>query len=76
MLNEYLPQRATFLFEYQETIESPNELLLQGLPSNASGTLANFSGYLEVESINLICPIATENEKRSIINQLKAGVIL
>lgn len=76
MLNEYLPQRATFLFEYQETIDSPNELLLQGLPSNASGMLSNFSGYLEVESINLVCPIATENEKRSIINQLKAGVIL
>lgn len=76
MLNEYLPQRATFLFEYQEAIDSPNELLLQGLPSNASGMLANFSGYLEVESINLVCPIATENEKRSIINQLKAGVIL
>ena len=76
MLNEYLPQRVTFIFEYQESMEVEYEKMLQGLPSNSSGLLSSFSGYLECESVNLVCGTATANEKAQIVQALKNGVIL
>lgn len=75
-INCYLPQHVTFIFEIQQADETANEVNLQGLPSNASGTIDSFSGYLEVESVNLVCGIATENEKRTIQNALKNGIII
>lgn len=76
MLNEYLPQHVTFMFEIQQIEDSPNEVSLQGQPTNASGTVGSFSGYLEVEEVNLLCGNATENEKRQIVNMLRTGVII
>lgn len=76
MLNEYLPQYVTFMFEVQQIEESANESALQGQPTNASGTIGSFSGYLEVEEVNLICGNATENEKQQIISMLRTGVII
>ena len=76
MLNMFLPQECLFLFEIQDSDETPNERSLQGYPSNASGQLQSFSGYLEVDSINLVCGGATDNEKAEIIAQLKSGVII
>ena len=76
MLNMFLPQECLFLFEIQDSDETPNEKSLQGYPSNASGQLQSFSGYLEVDSINLVCGGATDNEKAEIIAQLKSGVII
>ena len=76
MLNMFLPQECMFLFEIQDADETPNERSLQGYPSNASGQLQSFSGYLEVDSVNLVCGGATDNEKAEIIAQLKNGVII
>lgn len=76
MLNMFLPQDCLFLFEIQDSDETPNERNLQGYPSNASGQLQSFSGYLEVDSVNLVCGGATDNEKAEIIAQLKSGVII
>lgn len=76
MLNQYLPQDVLFWFEVQDADETPNEQSLQGYPSNASGTIQSFSGYLEVDTVNLICGIATDDERAEIIAYLKSGVIL
>ena len=76
MLNEFLPQYAYFIFEIQQTLDSENVQSLIGFPSNKSGSVGEFSGYLEVETVNLKCGIATDNEKRHIENMLRTGVII
>lgn len=76
MLNLFLPQECMFLFEIQESDETPNERNLQGYPTNASGQIQSFSGYLEVDAVNLVCSGATDNEKAQIVAQLKSGVII
>ena len=76
MINEYLPQYVTFMFEVQQIDATENQGMLQGFPSNASGSVGSFSGYLEVEEVNLICGNATENEKEKIKSLLRSGVII
>lgn len=76
MLNQFLPQYPTFMFEVQEIDESPYLNELYGRPSNASGRLGDFSGYLEAEDIMLICPIATDNERQEIIDLVKTGIYI
>lgn len=76
MLNEYLPQEACLMFEIQDADITPNEQTLQGLPSNASGTVGSFSGYLECEKVNLICSGATAKEQAEIIRYLYNGVYI
>lgn len=74
LMNQYLPQEVLFEFEMQEIDETKNAPSLRGYPSNASGTLNNFSGYLEIQEIDLICPGATESEKSELITLLNNGV--
>ena len=62
MLNEYLPQYVTFMFEIQQDDPTVNHDMLMGQPTNVSGNLGDCVGYLEVESVNLNCGIATQNE--------------
>ena len=76
MLNMCLPQEVMFMIETQDAKITPNELSLMGFPSNASGRLMDFSGYLEVDTVNLSCPYATENEKAEIVGLLKSGVYI
>ena len=76
MINQFLPQYPTFMFEIQEIDESPYLNELYGRPSNASGRLGDFSGYLEAEDVMLICPIATDNERQEIIDLVKSGIYL
>lgn len=76
MLNQYLPQYCMMMWEIQDGEETPNERALQGYPSNASNILSAFSGYLEVDAVNLSCPYATDNERAEIITYLKSGVYI
>lgn len=76
MLNQYLPQECCFMFEIQDADITPNELSLLGYPSNASGQLQEFSGYLEVDVVNLVCPYASDTEKAEIVKQLQNGVYI
>lgn len=76
MINQFLPQYPTFMFEIQEIDESPYLNELYGRPSNASGSLGEFSGYLEAEDVMLICPIATDNERQEIIDLVKSGIYI
>lgn len=76
MLNEYLPQYVTFMFEIQQDDPTANHDMLIGQPTNASGNLGDFSGYLEVETVNLNCGIATQNEKNKILSMLHNGIYI
>lgn len=76
MLNCKLPQEIMFLDEVQDGKPTDNELSLMGYPSNTSGRLKDFSGYLEVDAVNLVCDTATENERAELIALLKTGVII
>lgn len=76
MLNQFMPQYPTFMFEIMEIDESDYLNELYGRPSNASGTIGSFSGYLEAEDVMLICPIATDNERQEIIDLVKSGIYI
>ena len=76
MLNQYLPQEILFMLEIQDADETPNEISLQGYPSNASGQIQSFNGYLEVDAVKLVCSGATANEKAEIIKQLQNGIYI
>ena len=76
MINQFLPQYPTFMFEVLEIDETEYLNELYGRPTNASGRLGDFSGYLEAEDIMLICPIATDNEREEIINLVKSGIYI
>ena len=76
MINSFLPQYPTFMFEILEIDESPYLNELYGRPSNASGRIADFSGYLEAEDIMLICPIATDSERQEIIDLVRSGIYI
>ena len=76
MINQYLPQYAMFIFEYMEIDESDYLNELYGRPTNKSGTIGSFSGYLEADDIMLICPIATDNERQEIIDLVRAGIYI
>ena len=76
MLNEYLPQYAYLIFEIQQDDPTANHDLLLGTPSNESGNISAFSGFLQVESVNLQCGIATPNEKKEILSALMNGIFI
>ena len=76
MINQYLPQYPYFRFEIMEIDETPYLNELYGRPSNASGIIANFRGYLEAEDVMLICPIATDNERQEIIDLVRTGIYI
>lgn len=76
MINQYLPQYPYFRFEILEIDESEYLNELYGRPSNKSGLLGEFSGYLEAEDIMLICPIATDNERQEIIDLVRSGIYI
>ena len=76
MLNHYLPNYVYVIFEIVETDETSNLLTLAGRRSNASGTVGSFSGYLQVESVNLKASGATESEKETIKALLASGIYI
>lgn len=49
---------------------------LNGYPSNISGNLGSFSGFNQLESIELNNVAATEDEKKEIISLLRGGCII
>lgn len=76
IINMMLPQECLFMFEVQEAMPTEYERELVGLPSNASGTVGTFSGYLECEQVNLVCSGATAKEQAEILRYLYNGVYI
>ena len=76
MLNQYLNQSVCFTLEVLE-IDIPSDYYdLNGGPSNASGSVGSFSGYLECDQVKLNVKGATENEKNKIRTLLMGGVFI
>ena len=65
-----------FIFEIQEDCAPSNYGKMFGFPSMKEGTVGSFSGLLQVASVKLNCPGATENEKEKIIHLLTEGIYI
>lgn len=76
MINMFLPQECCFMFEVQDAMPTEYERELVGLPSNASGLVGSFNGYLECEQVNLVCSGATAKEQSEILRYLYNGVYI
>lgn len=77
MINQYLPNYVYIIFEIIEEDETRLLSELMGKPSNASGTLGSFSGYLEVDEVELKTSAGmTEAEKNNFISLLHNGIII
>lgn len=76
MINQYLPQYVYVIFEIIETEETSNLMSLEGRRSNVSGNISSFSGYLQVEDVNLKCNYATDAEKDQIKSLLRSGIYI
>lgn len=73
-LNNYTDFGCHFIWYEMKTTESSNLLQLSGYPSNKSGTLGSFSGFLSVSECELSCPKATERERNMIKDILTKGI--
>lgn len=71
-----LPQYAILVFCFHDVEEPANLLATHGKPSNKSGRISDFSGFLSVNSVNLQCGTATQEEKEEIMSYLANGVII
>lgn len=77
MINQYLPNYVYVIFEIIEEDETRLLSELMGKPSNASGNLGSFSGYLEVDEVELKTSAGmTETEKNNFISLLHSGIII
>ena len=75
-LGANLPQYPIIVFCIHDCEEPVNLLQTHGKPSNKSGRIQDFSGFLSVNSVNLICGTATNDEKDEILSYLASGVII
>lgn len=70
----HMPQYVFFRFTYEDPIEPNNLLGLYGKPSNTSGRILNYGGFLKCSVVDLECAGATDSEKNEIISLLKSGI--
>lgn len=76
-ISGFAPQYVYLLFEELEPDDNEEYIReIRGLPSNYIGTLSEFSGYVEIEDINLVCQEATEEEKNEIVSMLQSGIYI
>lgn len=76
MINQYLNQKPRIIFEYQD-LDIPNNFhQMNGGPSNYSGSVSSFTGYLEVDQVKLQMPGATQSEKEKARALLMGGVYI
>lgn len=73
----FLPNYIYLIFEYVKTDETSNLNQLEGRITNRSGSLNSFSGYLQIDSINLRTSAdMSENEKNEFVNLLQSGIFI
>lgn len=71
-----MPQYCFLVFMYND-VEIPSNLVdVFGKPSNKSGSVGSFSGFLSVNYVKLQCPNATEEEKTEILSLLSSGIYI
>lgn len=71
-----MPQYCFLVFMYNDVVIPENELTLYGKPSEKSGNVGNFSGFLSVNYVRLNVPTATETEKEEILSLLNSGIYI
>ena len=71
-----MPQYAFLVFMYNDVIIPDNLVQLYGKPSNASGSVGSFSGFLSVNSVELNISKATDAEKAEIQSLLNTGIYI
>lgn len=76
MLNQYANQRPTFIFVYPEADIPSNFNQMYGIPSNAGGSISQFYGYFEADTVKLSMPGATDNEKERVRSLLMNGIYI
>ena len=76
MLNQYANQKPTFIFVYPEADMPSNFTAMYGNPSNAGGSISQFYGYFEADTVKLNMPGATDNEKEKARALLMGGVYI
>lgn len=74
MLNMYMPQTVCFTFEMNEPDIPDNFYQLNGYPSNASGNVGKFAGYLKCDTVKLSMAGATDAEMSRARALLLSGV--
>lgn len=76
-IGAFSPQYVYLLFEQLESVDDEESIRnLRGLPSNSSGSISSFSGFLSVSNVNLVCGGATETEKQEILSYLNNGIYI
>ena len=75
-LNECCDYHCYMFWYYVDTEETANLQALKGYVSDKSGTLNEFTGYLECSDVKLVCPKATENEKTRLVQLLTSGIYI
>ena len=76
MLNQYANQKPTFIFVYPEADIPSNFTQMYGNPSNAGGSISQFFGYFEADTVKLNMPGATESEREKARALLMGGVFI
>ena len=76
MINQFLPQKVTLIWEMMEDCAPSNYGQMFGYPSMKAGILANFSGFLKCQAVKLECGIATERERERLKQMLLSGIYI
>ena len=76
MINQFLPQKVTLIWEMMEDCAPANYGQMFGYPSMKEGKLVNFSGFLKCQSVKIECPYATEREKERLKQMLLSGIYI
>lgn len=76
MLNMYMPQQITFTFEINQPDVPNNFYQLNGYPSNKTGAVGSFSGYLKCDNVKLKLSGATDAEYEKARALLLGGIYL
>lgn len=76
MINQFLPQKVTLIWEMMEDCAPANYGQMFGYPSMKAGIVANFSGFLKCQAVKLECGIATERERERLKQMLLSGIYI
>ena len=76
MINQFLPQKVTLIWEMMEDCAPSNYGQMFGYPSMMSGKLSSFSGFLKCQAVKLECGIATERERERLKSMLLSGIYI
>lgn len=75
-IGTYMPQYVIFRYTIHETIEPDDYANICGIPSNESGYISSFSGFLSCKQVKLNTTGMLDKEAAEIYSLLKGGIYL